>query len=84
MILSGKRSLSSVHLDVVRFHTMSGTSEEPAMPSLSRQPAMPSPIIPSPMKPIGAMVEVVELVLSVDLKIIIITITVTISLLLLG
>ena len=42
-----------MHLDVVRFHTTSGTSTVPATPSDIRRAAMPSPIIPSPINPIA-------------------------------
>ncbi len=53
--LSGNEVLRSLHLDSVRFHTTSGVSGVPATASLRMQFTMPSPIIPSPMKPIFVM-----------------------------
>ncbi len=55
IVLSGWDDLRVSHLEVVRFQTRSGVLGVPAMASLRRQFTMPSPIIPSPMKPIFVM-----------------------------
>lgn len=56
IVLSGWEDVLRLsHLEVVRFQISSGVVGVPAMPSLRRQLTMPSPIIPSPMKPIFVM-----------------------------
>ena len=53
--LSGKRAFNSSHFAGVLFHTIRGTSSYPATPCDRRRPAIPSPMIPRPINPIGDM-----------------------------
>mmetsp|Transcript_1104 Transcript_1104/g.2164 ORF Transcript_1104/g.2164 Transcript_1104/m.2164 type:complete len:290 (-) Transcript_1104:27-896(-) len=60
IFLSGNFSLNAVHLLPVRFQiTKALSSLVPAIPSDSNRPAMPSPMIPNPTNPIGAIFRVV-------------------------
>ena len=53
ILLSGKRSFKSSHLEGVLFQTTKGMSFVPATFWEMRRAAMPSPMMPRPMNPMG-------------------------------
>jgi len=68
MVLSGWDALRFSLFAEVLFQMIRGDSGVPATASLRRQLAMPSPIIPSPMKPIFVMVILLLLPVSSELN----------------